>query len=123
MQIVLLNAGAALILLWGLGHLMPTRSVVSGFGEISNDNRHVIMMEWLIEGLTLCFVGILVGLMTWLVGTDQSATILVARACAGFLVVMAIVSAFTGARTSVLPMKLCPVVKTIAAALMLAGTL
>ena len=123
MQLLLLNAGAGLIFLWGLGYLMPTQSIVSGFGEISDDNRHIITMEWLLEGTTLCFLGILVALMAWLVGAGQFATNLVARACASMLIAMALVSAFTGARTTVLPMKLCPIIKTLAAGFIIAGTI
>ncbi len=122
MQTLLLGAGAVLIFLWGVGHLMPTRNVVGGFGDISADNRHIITMEWLLEGLTLCFIGILVALVAY-AGIDQPVAVLVARACAVFLIVMAVVSAFTGARTPVLPMKLCPVVKSVAAGLIFSGTL
>ena len=60
MQSLLLYAGSGVIVLWGMGHLIPTWSVVSGFGKISTDNRRIITMEWLVEGLTLCFLGILV---------------------------------------------------------------
>jgi hypothetical protein len=72
-------------------------------------------MEWIAEGLTLCFIGVLAGLITATVGIGQFATVLVLRACAVMLVILAILSAFTGARTSVLPMKLCPYVKTVVA--------
>ena len=123
MQSVLLNAGAAISFLWGLGHLMPTRNVVADFGEISADNRRIITMEWILEGLTLSFLGVLVALVVHLVGVGQPATVIVARACAAMLFLMAGVSAATGARTSVLPMKLCPIVKSVAAGLMVAGTL
>jgi hypothetical protein len=45
--------GAGLTLLWGSAHLFPTKSVVRGFGEISVDNRRIITMEWLIEGVAV----------------------------------------------------------------------
>jgi hypothetical protein len=112
MQSVLLFVGAAIISVWGIGHLIPTRSIVSGFGEISPDNSRIITMEWLAEGLTLCFLGVVVALVAGLVGPDHPGTHVVARACAVMLFALAVVSAFTGARTSVLPMKLCPVVKS-----------
>jgi len=112
MQTAFLYTGAGVIFLWGVGHLIPTRSIVSGFGTLSPDNTRIITMEWLAEGLTLCFLGILVAVSAWVIGPDQPATHLVARACAAMLFVMAVISAFTGARTAALPMKLCPFVKS-----------
>jgi len=34
-------------LVWGIAHLFPTKSVVEGFGEISDDNKKIVTMEWL----------------------------------------------------------------------------
>ena len=56
----LLYVGSIVILLWGISHIVPTPGVVEGFGPISQDNRLIITMEWVAEGLTLCFVGGLV---------------------------------------------------------------
>lgn len=115
-QAVLLYCGSIVIFSWGVGHLIPTRSVVAGFGQISRDNTRIITMEWILEGLTLCFLGVLVALAALVIGSGEPATRLVARAAGGMLLVMATVSVFTGARTAVLPMKLCPVVKSVVAA-------
>ena len=92
MQVLLFCIGAGTILLRGIGHLIPTRNVVSGFGDLSADNRRIITMEWIIEGLTLCFLGVLVIAPVFVVGADQAATRLVARACAVMLFVVAGVS-------------------------------
>ena len=54
---VLIYSGSAFILFWGVAHLFPTRSIVSGFGEISVDNKRIITMEWIIEGIALIFIG------------------------------------------------------------------
>ena len=43
-----LYVGAGLTALWGIAHLVPTKSVVDGFGDISEDNRHIITMEWIV---------------------------------------------------------------------------
>jgi len=122
MQAAILYGAAAAIVLWGIGHLVPTRNVVSGFGPISRDNARIITMEWLIEGLTLCFLGCLVALTAALLGPESEATRLVARACALMLSVLAVVSSFTGARTSILPMRLCPYVKAVVALAFLSAT-
>jgi hypothetical protein len=49
----LVYAAAILVSLWGVAHLVPTRSVVAGFGSISLDSRRVLTMEWMAEGLTM----------------------------------------------------------------------
>ncbi len=69
-------------------------------------------MEWMAEGITLCFLGVLVIAMVIGLGADHAATHLVARACAIMLFILAGVSSFTGARTAILPMKLCPFIKS-----------
>jgi hypothetical protein len=112
MPAMLFYIGASIILLWGVGHLIPTRNIVSGFGELSVDNRRIITMEWLVEGLTLCFLGALVIASVFYVGADHAATRLVALACAAMLFVLAGVSSLTGARTAILPMKICPYIKS-----------
>ncbi|MFH1296169.1 MAG: hypothetical protein ABIJ04_02710 [Bacteroidota bacterium] len=45
---------------WGVAHLFPTKSVVKGFGDISEVNRNILRMEWITEGIALIFLGILV---------------------------------------------------------------
>jgi hypothetical protein len=61
---VLLYLGSVLPLGWGIAHLFPTKSVVKGFGDISTDNRRIITMEWIIEGASLIFIGVVVSSVT-----------------------------------------------------------
>jgi len=61
---VLLYSGSAFISFWGVAHLFPTRSVVSGFGDISVDNKRIITMEWIIEGIALIFIGLINAIVT-----------------------------------------------------------
>lgn len=61
---MLLYIGSVLTIIWGIAHLFPTKSVVQGFGDISIDNRHIITMEWITEGVALIFIGALVGVVT-----------------------------------------------------------
>ncbi|MDH3217132.1 MAG: hypothetical protein OEN01_12740 [Candidatus Krumholzibacteria bacterium] len=119
--VVMLYAGSIVITLWGVAHIVPTKPVVSGFGTLDSDNRRILTMEWVAEGLTLCFIGILVFLTTLLVGSGSGAA-LVYRSCAGMLLVMAIWTLATGGRTSIVQFKVCPVVKTGVAILFLVGS-
>ena len=120
---ILLYVGAAVITLWGIAHIVPTKSIVSGFGAISRDNKLIIMMESIAEGLTLCFIGVLVLLVTSLGGSQDHVSGIVYLACAVMLLAMAILTAVTAARTSILPYKICPAVKIAVAVLFLLGTL
>jgi len=74
-------------------------------------------MEWIAEGLTLCFIGILVLLITFSVGSQDVASVIVYWICGMMLVAMAGLSLLTGAKTSIIPIKICPLVKTTVAVL------
>ena len=119
---ILLYIGSAVITLWGIAHIVPTKSVVSGFGPISQDNKRIITMEWIAEGLTLCFIGLLVLFATVFAGSQNRVSNIVYWASAAMLVVMAILTSVTGARTSIVPIKICPAVKIAVAILFFLGT-
>ena len=53
MRTALALAAAVLTTGWGVAHLFPTRSIVRDFGDIGTQNRRVITMEWIFEGITL----------------------------------------------------------------------
>ena len=57
--------GSFLTFASGVADLFPTGRVVAGFGEISPDNKRTITMEWINEGVTLMFIGVLVALVTY----------------------------------------------------------
>ena len=118
---ILLYIGSGVIILWGIAHLIPTKAIVRGFGEISEDNKRILAMESIAEGLTLCFLGVLVLLVTSLAGSQSETALIVYLACAVMLIIMAILTALTGARTALLPYKICPVVKTVVAILFFLG--
>ena len=122
MASILLYTGSIIIIGWGISHIIPARAVVKGFGTISDDNRKIILMEWVAEGLTLVFIGLLVLLTNILGGTTNSVSRIVYRISAGMLMVMAIWTALTGARTSIIAIKICPFVKTSVAILFLVGS-
>lgn len=114
---ILLIIGAIIIFLWGVAHIIPIESIVRSFGDISSDNRKIIIMEWIAEGLTLCFIGALVLLVTIFIGTGDPVVKIIFCACAGMLIAMAVLTSLTGARTTIVPIKICPVVKLIVAIL------
>jgi hypothetical protein len=118
----LLYIGSAMIIIWGIAHLIPTRAIVNGFGEISEDNKKIIAMESIAEGLTLIFLGVLPLLVTILSDSQSQTGDIVYLAGAAMLLVMAALTLFTGARTSLLPYKICPAVKTVVAVLFILGS-
>ena len=119
---ILLYTGSAVSIVWGIAHLAPTKPIVKGFGDISSDNRRIITMEWIAEGLTLIFIGLLVLLITARYDHSNAVSIFVYRASAGMLVLMAALTALTGARTKIIPIKICPFVKLSAAVLFILGS-
>lgn len=119
MNEILLYIGSGVITVWGIAHLVPTKAIVSGFGEISEDNKKILAMESIAEGLTLIFLGVLVLLVTIVGGYDDTVSQSVLWATAVMLLIMALLTQLTGARTSLLPYKICPVVKTIVAVLII----
>ena len=121
-DLVMLYLGAALTALWGIAHLFPTGSVVKGFGAISVDNQRIITMEWIVEGVSLIFIGTLIASVTFIdpMGTVSKAVFLLSAI--GFFV-LASVSLFTGFKVNFLPFKLCPFIFTTSALLVLVGGL
>ena len=117
MNETLLYIGSIVIILWGIAHIIPTKAIVNGFGEISEDNRKVLTMELIAEGLTLIFLGVLPLLVTLSVGVQDRTAGIVYLACAVMLLVMAVLTGMTGARTSTIWYKLCPATKTVVAVL------
>ena len=119
----LILAGALLVVIWGTAHLFPTRNVVEGFGDAAQDNKRIITMEWLFEGITLIFIGLLVILVTLLGNISGNINRIVYWASAAMLVVMAIISSLTGGKVNFLFYKLCAPIFTASALLILLGTL
>ncbi len=117
-----LYIGAALTIIWGIAHLFPTKSVVRDFGDISLDNKRIITMEWITEGVALMFIGTLVGAVT-LVDPDSKVSMVVYAVSICGLLALALVSLFTGFRVNFLPYRLCPFIFTASALLIFIGGL
>jgi hypothetical protein len=116
----LLYIAAALTGLWGIAHLFATRGVVAGFGELTSDNRRIITMEWIVEGVALISIGALVAVVTAIDATAPVSSAAYAVAIAT-LVALAIVSLFTGFKVAFLPFKLCPFIFGLSAVLIALG--
>jgi len=111
MNKVLLLIAATLPFIWGVAHLFPTKNVVKDFGDISVDNKNIILMEWINEGITLIFIGILIFVVT-IIDPFSNISIAVYWVCFGGLNVLSVVSLLTGFKVNFLPFKLCPIVFT-----------
>ena len=119
---VLLYVASALCAIWGVAHLFATRGVVSGFGEISIDNKRVITMEWVVEGIALISIGAFVATATW---TDAASLVSggVYAVAILALLALALVSLLTGFKIAFLPYRLCPFIFGLSALLILVGGL
>lgn len=119
----MLYTASVIVIVWGVAHIaIPTKSIVDGFGPITPDNRRILLMEWLMEGALLIFAGSLVVMVTLLAPEADRLAVVVYRMTAMVLVVMAGISQFTGARTAIVPMKLCPAIFLTAATLIFLPT-
>ena len=117
-----LYIGAALTIIWGIAHLFPTKSVVRDFGDISIDNKRLITMEWITEGVALMLIGTLVGAVSFVDPNSEVSAVVYAVSIFGLLA-LALVSLFTGFRISFLPFRLCPFIFTASALLIFIGGL
>jgi hypothetical protein len=120
MQVFLLFLGALLLIIWGIAHLFPTKNVVAGFGDITEDNRRIITMEWIIEGIALIFIGTLVAIVTYIDPQNVVSKAVYIVSTTGLLA-LALISLFTGFKISFLPFRLCPFIFTFSAILVITG--
>jgi hypothetical protein len=80
----------------------------------------IITMEWIVEGMTLIFLGLLTIIVTK-TDTESKLARNVYVSIVSMLFSLAIVSVFTGFRIDFLPYKLCPVIFTMSAILTIIG--
>jgi hypothetical protein len=120
---LLAYVASAIMIAWGSAHLAPTRTVAASFGAISADNRRILVMEWMAEGITHISIGLLVILATAIDGAGDPTTQLVYIVSAGVLVVLAGLTAGTGARTPVIWFRICPFVLTSSATLLVSASI
>jgi len=120
---ILLFTGSITVIIWGIAHLLPAKSVIKGFGDISADNKNILEMEWITEGFSLIFAGTLV-LLVIIIGDNGNITSRIVYITSSvFLFSMALLSFFTGYKVNFLPYKLCPLIFSISGILILIGSL
>lgn len=120
MNQIVLYIASALTGLWGVAHLLATKGVVKGFGDISIDNRRIITMEWIVEGVALISTATFVAVAT-VIQPEAFLSSAVFAVAIGTLIVLAIVSLFTGFKVSFLPFRLCPIIFGVSAGLIAWG--
>lgn len=116
---VLAYVAAGVVLLWGIAHVVPTAKVVEGYRDTSHDNRLVITQEWIAEAMTMWFMAAVVVLATAAGGSHQALTNWIYRASAIMLISIAVLTALTGARTPIVFFKICVILLSLTAALLI----
>ena len=116
------SPGRGVVALRGVAHVLPTRNVLAGFAPISVDNRRVVLQEWLVEAVTMWGIAALVVVCTVVGGGASQVTSWFCRAAAtagrrggGH--------PLTGADAKVIWFKICPVLLTSSAVLLLFASL
>jgi len=108
-----------LCIVWGIAHLAAARMVLEDFEPLLPHNRRTITMAWIGGGLTLVFIGVLVGLVARAATPGDASVVIVYRLCASMLFASAVLMLLTASRTPILAMKICPAIQTVAAVLLL----
>jgi hypothetical protein len=93
------------------------------FGDISEENKRVLAMSWIAEGVALIFIGAVVCLTVAIAGTENDATRVVTWSAAAAMSAFVVVNLFTGFRTSIMPIKACVLVDGLAGTLFLIGSI
>src|SRR5512136_551310 len=114
MNPVLLYIAVAMTCVWGIAHLFATRGVVKGFGALSADNRRIITMEWIVEGVALVSTAAFVAVAT-AIDSQAAVSTAVYTVAIVTLVALSLVSLFTGFRVDFLPFRLCPFIFSLSA--------
>ena len=115
MKKFLVCMGGLLTIIWGIAHL------IKGFGNITADNIRIIRMEWINEGLTLIFMGLLTIICTILNNSENRVIKAVYVLTFSMLLAMSVLSLNTGFKINFLPFKLCPLIFTVSGLLILQG--
>jgi hypothetical protein len=122
MAMILAYLAAAIVSVWGVAHAIPTRQVITGFDPVSPDNRRIILQEWLAEAITMWGIAGIVTVATIVGDGASDVSAWVYRAAAGLLLALAVLTGLTGAKTRVVWFKICPVLLTGSAVLLVVAS-
>ncbi len=117
----MIYVGSTLIILWGLAHLIPTKTLIEGFANLTSDNKKIFFVEWLAEGLSQCFIGIMVLIVSYVAGTDKTGCKLVYLLSSAMLFALSILSFATKGKSSLKALRVCPFIEFLAATLIALG--
>jgi hypothetical protein len=120
MDRVLLAVSSGVLAFWGVAHLFVTASICRSFGEITEDNRRILVMEWIAEGLCLLLLAAVICAATT-VDPNAAVSRVIYIISVVALNILSVVSLLTGFRVPYLPFKLCPFIFTGASVLILVG--
>ena len=121
MHEVWIYGGAILVGLWGVAHLVNTPLVILTLHPATVDDRRVITMEWINEGVTLVFLAAIATAVTMIGDTHVTRSVLWGVVL--MLNVMSAVSLATGFRVKFIAYRLCPAIFTGSSLLIVAGLL
>ncbi len=116
-------AAAAAVGVWGVAHVIPTRQVLRGFDPITTDNRRIILQEWVAEAFAMWGLSAVLIVTNVVGGSNTESSVWIYRTVAALLVALAVLTASTGARTPVVWFKICPVLLTASALLLVSASL
>ena len=83
---LLAYVAGAVVAVWGVAHVVPTRPVLAGFEPITAENRRIVLQEWLAEAFTTWGIAAVVVAVTAAGGANAAARWWVYRVAAGLLV-------------------------------------
>lgn len=119
---IMVITGSLLAFIWGTAHLIPANDIANGvYGSLSINNKNIILMEWINEGFTLIFIGLLVFIGEIIDKENNKTSKLIFILPPVMLFSMAILSLFTGFNIDFLPFKLCPLIFSLSGILILQG--
>jgi len=121
MRFITITISATLLLALGIFHMFITESILATFGSLSFDSKQILLMEWILEGITLIFIGVLLMLVTYSDKANTLTSRLVYTISSITLFSMAILSLFTRFNTSLPIFKFCPFLFSFSAILILIG--
>lgn len=70
MATILAFVAAALVAMWGVADVIPTGRVLVGFIPITQDNRRILLQEWLAEAFAMWGLGSIFASVTIVVVRD-----------------------------------------------------